>query len=199
MSFPAREGILTTVGNTPLIRLSRLSPHLRLFAKLEMFNPGGSIKDRAALEILCGAFERGEICPGTTIIESSSGNLGIGLAQVCLRMGLKLIYVVAPPNHPSSYAVAPQTYGATVDRVEDPDPATGDYLPARIRRVQKLLSQVPGSFWCHQYANLDNPRAHVRTMEEISGNSARRRAICSVQPARAEPYAVAPSISPGAD
>ncbi len=86
------RGILTTIGHTPLIQLEQVFPqaHFHLFAKLEMFNPGGSVKDRPALNMLQNAWARGDIDSGSTIIESSSGNLGIGLAQACAVPGLAL-------------------------------------------------------------------------------------------------------------
>jgi len=90
------QGILSTIGNTPLIRLDKVlkDAPFNLFAKLEGFNPGGSIKDRPAINIIRRAMRTGAITPQTTIIESSSGNMGIGLAQVCSYLGLRFICVV---------------------------------------------------------------------------------------------------------
>lgn len=87
---PWSEGILSTVGNTPLVRLRRSVSLLsfRVFAKLEGFNPGGSLKDQPAARIVAGALERKQISLATTIVESSSGDMGIGLAQVCAYLGL---------------------------------------------------------------------------------------------------------------
>ena len=162
------DGILSTISQTPLVKLSRVFPdaHFQLFGKLEMFNPGGSIKDRPALNMLAEALHRGDIQPGATIIESSSGNLGIGLAQACTYLGLNFICVVDPKTNQQNIKII-KAYGATVDLVKEPDPNTGDFLPARIARVKSLLAEIPNSFWSNQYANLNNARAHHQTMHEI--------------------------------
>ncbi len=163
-----KDGILSTIGNTPLIKLSKVFPdaHFQLFAKLEMFNPGGSIKDRPALNMLTEAFHRGDIRRGSTIIESSSGNLGVGLAQACAVLGLDFICVIDPKTNQQNINIL-KAYGAKVELVAEPDPVTGDFLPARIARVKSLLASIPHSFWPNQYANLNNARAHHQTMHEI--------------------------------
>ncbi len=162
------DGILGTIGNTPLVKLNRVfkDAHFQLFAKLEMFNPGGSIKDRPALNMLKHLFLQGDIGPGTTIIESSSGNLGIGLAQACTVLGLHFICVVDPKTTQQNINIL-KAYGAEVVLVSKPDPITGDFLPARINRVKSLLASIHNSFWCNQYANLNNAHAHHQTMNEI--------------------------------
>src|SRR5258708_1449565 len=93
-----KEGILSSIGRTPLVRLTRVFPDwpFRLLAKLEGFNPGGSAKDRPAVHILREALRTGEVKPWTVVSESSSGNLGIGLAQVSRYLGLRFICVVDP-------------------------------------------------------------------------------------------------------
>lgn len=162
------ESILDTIGHTPLVRLSRVfADHpVRLFGKLESFNPGGSLKDRAARGILSEAMARGLIRPGTTIIESSSGNMGIGLAQACNYLKLPFICVVDPKTTGQNIAIL-RAYGARIDMVAQPDPATGEFLSARIQRVQELLRQIPDSWWPDQYSNVFNARAHHQTMREI--------------------------------
>lgn len=162
------EGILSTVGNTPLVELTRaLSDcRFRLFAKLEGFNPGGSIKDRPALRILQTGLETGQIRPDTVIIESSSGNLGIGLAQACLYLGLRFICVIDPKTTAQNKRLL-EAYGAELDMVTEPDPLTGEFLQCRLDRVRHLLNSFDSGFWPNQYANLCNPQAHYRTMEEI--------------------------------
>src|SRR5262245_56955411 len=92
------RGILSDIGNTPLIQLTRVFEDLqfRLYAKLEALNPGGSMKDRPALRILSEGLASGEITRDTVVIESSSGNMGIGMAQACSYLGLKFICVVDP-------------------------------------------------------------------------------------------------------
>ncbi|MFM2303387.1 MAG: hypothetical protein RLZZ135_796 [Cyanobacteriota bacterium] len=161
-------GILGLIGNTPLIKLSRVFPDInfQLFAKLEMFNPGGSIKDRPAFNMLEQALKRGEIAPGSTVIESSSGNLGIGLAQASMVLGLRFICVIDPKTTQQNVSIL-KAYGAKVELVAEPDPHTGDFLPARISRVKSLLASTPDSFWPNQYVNLNNAAAHHQTMNEI--------------------------------
>jgi cysteine synthase A len=165
---PAGEGILSAVGSTPLVGLVKFLPdaHFRLYAKLEGLNPGGSSKDRPALSVIRRGIETGAIGPDTTIVESSSGNLGIGLAQACAYFGLRLICVVDAKTRPQNIRLM-EAYGAETDIILDPDPETGEYLQARLNRVQTLLSTVENSFWPNQYANTYNPVAHHRTMREV--------------------------------
>jgi len=162
------EGILAAVGNTPLIELKRIfkDNHFRLFAKLEGLNPGGSMKDRPAKSIIERGMELGLINSDTVVIESSSGNMGIGLAQICAVYGLRLICVVDPKTTAQNIRLL-KVYGAEIDLIEEPDPQTGEFLQARINRVTSLLAFHRNSFWPNQYANLYNPRAHHQTMREI--------------------------------
>jgi cysteine synthase A len=159
--------ILQLIGHTPVIRLGALFPEvpLHIFAKLEGFNPGGSMKDRTALSILREAFANGRIKAGDTIIESSSGNLAIGLAQACIQFGLKFIAVVDPHINSHTLKIL-RTYGAMVDMVHEKD-ENGSYLNTRIRRVQELHRRIKNSFWTNQYANLNNPLAQRRTLQEF--------------------------------
>lgn len=163
------EGILSTIGNTPLVKLSRIfvnSP-FELFAKLEGLNPGGSSKDRSALNFLKAAMAQGQIGPDTVIIESSSGNLGIGLAQVCCYYGLRFICIVDPKTTPQNIRII-KAYEAEIDLVSEPDPVTGEFLQARIDRVKTLRLNIKNSFWPNQYANPANVEAHYQTtMPEI--------------------------------
>lgn len=163
------EGVLSTIGNTPLVKLSRvLQPaDFNLYAKLEAFNPGGSVKDRAAFSILKNALDDGLICPGATVIESSSGNMGIGLAQACAYFGLNFICVIDPKTTTLNIEIL-KAFGAKVDLVSTPDPLTGEFLQARIERVNELLCRIENSFWPDQYRNLYNPLAHHQTMREIA-------------------------------
>jgi N-(2-amino-2-carboxyethyl)-L-glutamate synthase len=164
------RSILEIVGSTPLVQLRRFLPGARfaLYAKLEALNPGGSIKDRPALRILTEALENGEIGAGSVVIESSSGNMGIGLAQACRYHGLRFICVVDPKTAIQNLEIL-RAYGAEVDFVAEPDPATGEFLQARLNRVRQLASEIDGAFWPNQYANLANPGAHYHTtMSEIA-------------------------------
>lgn len=164
-----KSGIMSLVGNTPIVELNRFSrnSHFRLVAKLEAFNPGGSVKDRPALNMIKVALERGEIGPGSTIIESSSGNMGIGLAQTCRYYGMRLICVVDAKTTAQNIAIL-KAYGAAIDMVSAPDPVTGEFLQARIARVRSLLQSIPGSFCPDQYSNIQNAIAHEQTMHEIA-------------------------------
>ncbi len=162
-------GILNAIGDTPLVRLDRLMPDNRfnLFAKCEFSNPGGSVKDRPALNILREAARRGEITKATTVVESSSGNFGIGLAQICARLGLRFICVVDSRANDSNIKLM-RTFGAHVEIIDQPDPESGELLQACLKRVQQLLQEIPNSFWPNQHGNDDNPMAHHRTMAEIA-------------------------------
>ena len=164
------DGILNAVGGTPLIRLRRYLPDARfhLFAKLESLNPGGSIKDRPARFILEHALQTGALKAGSVVIESSSGNMGIGLAQACRYYGLRFICVVDPKTTESNLRVI-RAYGAEIDYVAEPDPESGEFLQARLKRVQVLLKEIEGSFWPNQYANAKNSESHyTTTMHEVA-------------------------------
>jgi N-(2-amino-2-carboxyethyl)-L-glutamate synthase len=164
------ESILSTVGNTPLIRLDKLFDGIgfRLYGKIEALNPGGSSKDRAALAIIESGLGSGAIGPGTVVVESSSGNMGIGLAQACRFHGLRFICVVDCKASPMNLRIM-AAYGAEIDVVAEPDPLSGELLQARLNRVQELLAVLPNAFWPNQYANPRNAAAHYRTtMAEVA-------------------------------
>ena len=163
------EGILDAIGDTPLVSLRRLLDRsdIAVWAKLEAANPGGSAKDRPAAGMLRDALREGLIGPGTTVIESSSGNMGVGLAQACRYHGMHLICVVDARAHDTNIRTM-RALGADVRIVTEPDPETGDLLVARLKLVADLLARTPGSFWPNQYANASNPAAHAAgTMREI--------------------------------
>ncbi|HSS47708.1 MAG TPA: 2,3-diaminopropionate biosynthesis protein SbnA [Thermoanaerobaculia bacterium] len=164
------EGILDAIGGTPLVRLRRYLPAapFQLFAKLESLNPGGSIKDRPARLILEHALRSNWIGPGSVIVESSSGNMGIGLAQACRYHGLRFICVVDSKTTAVNLQVL-RAYGAEIDVVTEPDPETGELLPARLKRVQELIGQIENSFWPNQYESTKNSESHYgTTMSEIA-------------------------------
>ncbi|MNO90239.1 putative siderophore biosynthesis protein SbnA [compost metagenome] len=163
------EGIFSTIGSTPLIPLRRLFAHasFAVFGKLEMMNPGGSIKDRSALNIIREAIARGDLNDNSVVIESSSGNLGISLAHICRYLGLRFICVVDPRTTEQHKAII-RSFGGEIDLVSEKDELTGEFLPARIRRVKELLHHIPHSYWSNQYGNPDNYLAHeLTTMPEI--------------------------------
>ncbi len=163
------------IGNCPLVELMRLSTTLdtHLYLKYEGANPGGSIKDRAAFEIIREALEAGIINDQTVVVESSSGNMGIALAQICAVLGLRFVCVVDPKTASANEELL-AAYGADVIRVTKPDPQTGEYLPARLRLVQEIIGHEPHAFWPDQYGNEAAARAHVkRTLPEIYADLAR--------------------------
>lgn len=161
------KGILSTIGRTPLVALNNLYPDSSslFYGKLEMFNPGGSTKDRTARLMVLSAFEEGKITQGSTIIESSSGNMAIGLAQICRCLGINLIVVTDPKINRRTVDLL-RVYGARIERVTVPD-ENGNYLNQRLKRVGQLLNSIPDSYWPNQYANDLNPAAHYETMKEI--------------------------------
>lgn len=164
-----KSNILDAVGNTPLIELNKIfgDDRFKLFGKIEAMNPGGSIKDRPGLHMLREAVSSGEISRNTTIIESSSGNMAIGLAQFCAYWDLKLICVVDIRTTKQILQIL-EAYGAEVSMVSEPLPGTANLLEARKLRVQELLSSVPDSYCPDQYANPSNFAAHyLTTMPEI--------------------------------
>jgi 2,3-diaminopropionate biosynthesis protein SbnA len=169
MSALVNIGILSAIGATPLVRLDRFLDESRfsLFAKLESFNPGGSAKDRPALAILERARRSGKVRADTVVVESSSGNMGIGLAQACRYHGLRFICVVDPKASGLNLRIM-EAYGAEIELVTAPDPISGEWLPARLHRVQDLLHRIPNAFWPNQYENTANSDAHFRTtMTEV--------------------------------
>lgn len=163
------EGILCTIGNTPLVALRRLAQGapFRLFAKLEALNPGGSIKDRAALNLLRCAIRAGTLRPHTVVVESSSGNMGIGLAQACAYLGLRFVCIVDARTTTQNIAIM-KAYGAEIEVVETAAPGEGGLLRARIERVRALVAELPSAFWPDQYSNMNNALAHRQTMHEIA-------------------------------
>ena len=160
-------GLLSTIGKTPLVLLKKLYPCLpsTFYAKLEMFNPGGSSKDRTAWLIVSKAFEEGKLTQNSTIFESSSGNMAIGLAQVCHYLGLSLIVVTDPKINRRILDLL-RVYGVQIERFTKAD-ASGNYLKSKLKRVRQLLDTISDSFWPNQYSNDLNPAAHYETMKEF--------------------------------
>ncbi len=166
---PFSQGVLPAIGNTPLIKLSNLFKNwpFNVYAKLEMLNPGGSLKDRPALRVLKQEIENGNITSDTVIVESSSGNMGIGIAQICRALNIRFICVVDVKTTQQNIRIL-RALGAEIDLVEEPDPITGEFLQARLNRVQHLLKTIKSSYWPDQYSNLKNPESHKQTIQEIS-------------------------------
>jgi 2,3-diaminopropionate biosynthesis protein SbnA len=166
---PVCESVLDCVGNTPVVALRRLfpDPDVEVLAKLELLNPGGSMKDRCARHIVESGLGEGSIAPGSRLIESSSGNFGIALAIAARIYDLRFTCVVDPKTTRANVAIL-RGLGADVEIVTERDHA-GGYLHSRIRRVQELLAMMPGATWINQYANELNWQAYYHgTGAELS-------------------------------
>lgn len=166
---PPVDGVLDAIGDTPLVRLRRLADRsdIEVFAKLEASNPGASVKARPAARMIQDALDAGFLRPGSTVVESSSGNMGVGLAQACRFHDLSFI-CVADSRANEVTVQTMRALGADVRIVTEPDPATGDLLTARLRLVAELVAEIPGAYWPDQYASRSNPAAHAAgTMREI--------------------------------
>lgn len=161
------SNILETIGNTPVVKINRLGSHLRcnLYAKCEMFNPGGSVKDRIGYEMVRRAQEQGRIQPGDTLIEPTSGNTGIGIALAGAVLGYKVI-ITMPEKMSMEKQVALERLGATIYRT--PTEAAWDAPDSHISLAIQLQKELPNAHILDQYANADNPGVHYRqTAEEI--------------------------------
>jgi cysteine synthase len=138
---------------------------VEIYAKLDNLQMSGSTKERTASSLLDGLFAQGSLQPGGTVVESTSGNLGMALARQCTLRGVHFTAVVDERANKAATQVM-AAYGATVDLV--PTPPDGNRLRARVDRVQELLREVPGAVTTNQYANLNNPSAHQKsTFPEI--------------------------------
>ena len=149
------------MGKTPLLELSNIEKEYRLpariLAKLELFNPTGSAKDRAALAMVLDAEERGLLKPGSTIIEPTSGNTGIGLASVAAARGYRAI-IVMPDSMSRERQLLMGAYGAELVLTPGKDGMSG-----AIAKAEELAAQIPGSFIPDQFNNPANAAAHYRT------------------------------------
>ena len=153
------DDIVSAIGNTPLVRLSRLHPHGNLLAKVEYLNPGGSIKDRIGLGMIERAEENGWLEPGDTIVEPTSGNTGVGLAMVAAIKGYKLIAVMADKQSKEKQDLL-RAYGAQV--VVCPTNVPPEH-PDSYYSVAARLADQPGHYRPDQYSNPANPQAHVES------------------------------------
>jgi cysteine synthase A len=151
------SSILETIGNTPHIRVSRMFPDAEVWIKSERTNPGGSIKDRIALAMIEAAEASGQLKPGGTIIEPTSGNTGVGLAMVAAVKGYKLVLVM-----PESMSIERRrlmlAYGASFDLTPREKGMKG-----AIERALELISQTPDSWMPQQFENSANIDVHVKT------------------------------------
>ncbi|MGH9172543.1 MAG: PLP-dependent cysteine synthase family protein [Acidimicrobiales bacterium] len=155
----AYASILDTIGNTPLVDVSRLSPNpaVRILAKLEGHNPGGSVKDRPAKAMIERAERDGLLGPGSTLLEPSSGNTGIGLAMVCRLKGYHL-KVVLPSNVSVERRQLLEVWGAEI--IESPGSEGSN---GAVRKARAMAGEHPEWVFLYQYANPANPAAHYET------------------------------------
>ncbi|MCB9077881.1 MAG: cystathionine beta-synthase [Anaerolineaceae bacterium] len=156
------NSILETIGNTPLIRLHSVTRGIQadLLAKVEYFNPGGSVKDRIAMGIIEEAEQSGRLKPGGTIVESTSGNTGVGLAIVAALKGYKTVFVM-PDKMSQEKVQLLRAYGAKV--VITPTAVEADDPRSYYSVARKLVEETPNCILANQYHNPENPKAHVLT------------------------------------
>ena len=153
---------LELIGNTPMVRLARIGAGLKcdLIAKLETTNPGGSSKDRPALTMVMAAESDGLLGPGSTIIEPTSGNTGVGLAIVAAQRGYKCIFVMSDKMAPEKIDLL-RAYGAEV--VVCPTAVAPEHPDSYYSTAERLTKETPNSFRPDQYSNPHNPQAHYET------------------------------------
>jgi cystathionine beta-synthase len=154
-----KDSILEAIGDTPLVRLSRIAAGLtpQVIAKVESLNPGGSIKDRVAVALIEAAERDGHLSPGGTIVEPTSGNTGTGLAIAARLKGYRVIAVM-PDKMSSEKIDLLRAYGAEV--VVAPTDVAPDSPQSYYRVADRLAAEIPGAFQPNQYANAANPQAH---------------------------------------
>ncbi len=156
------ESFLDAMGNTPLVRLRRVGQSVKpaILAKLEMLNPGGSVKDRIGIRMIEAAERAGLLKPGGTIVEPTSGNTGHGLAIAAAIRGYRCIFVM--PDKMSQEKVSLlRAYGAEV--VITPTAVAPESPESYYRVADRLTEEIPGAFQPNQYLNQENPRAHYET------------------------------------
>lgn len=156
------DGIQGVIGNTPLVRLGRIAAHLQatLYAKLELLNPGGSVKDRIGWYIVEQAEARGELRPGGTIVEATSGNTGVGLAIAAALKGYKTIFVM-PDKMSEEKIRLLRAFGARV--VITPTAVRPEDPRSYYEVAKRLARETPNAILANQYHNPDNPRIHELT------------------------------------
>lgn len=155
------EDVKELVGHTPLLRLKHLenNPHVKLYAKLELLNPGGSVKDRIGLFMIEKARQEGLLKPGTTIVEATAGNTGIGIALGALNKGYHLIFVI-PQKFSQEKQVILRAFGAEIVNTPQEEGMQG----AR-KKADEIRIKIPGAISLNQFENLANPQTHY----EITG------------------------------
>lgn len=165
------DDITQLVGETPMLHLKRMVPagSAGVFAKLEYLNPGGSVKDRAAIGIIRRAEQEGKLQPGGTIVEATAGNTGIGLALIGVNSGYK-VKLFVPENFSQEKVIIMRALGAEVTRTPDDEGMQG-----AIKRAKALVAGDPSAFMAGQFENPANPDYHYETtaheiLEQMDGN-----------------------------
>ena len=155
------SSVTELIGNTPLVELKNMEKkyglHARIFAKLEYFNPAGSVKDRVAKNMLEDAEKKGILKKGAVVIEPTSGNTGIGIAAICAAKGYRAIFTM-PENMSVERIKLLCAYGAEVVLTE-----ASKGMAGAIEKAHELQKSIEGSFICGQFTNPENPMAHVLT------------------------------------
>lgn len=171
------QNILEAVGKTPVVRINRLAADLpcEVYAKCEFMNPGGSVKDRIAVEMVAQAEKEGRIKPGDTLIEATSGNAGIGFALAGAVKGYKII-ITMPEKMSREKEVVLEALGATIYRT--PTEAKWDDPDSHISLAKRLEKELPNAHILNQYTNSSNPDAHYKyTAQEILDDMGRDLAM----------------------
>ncbi|WP_323451245.1 cystathionine beta-synthase [Streptomyces yaizuensis] len=156
------DSMIDLVGNTPLVRLNSVTQGIQatVLAKVEYFNPGGSVKDRIAVRMIEAAEESGQLLPGGTIVEPTSGNTGVGLAIVAQRKGYKCVFV-CPDKVSTDKINVLRAYGAEV--VVCPTAVDPEHPDSYYNVSDRLVREIPGAWKPDQYSNQNNPRSHYET------------------------------------
>ena len=156
------DGALDLIGHTPLVRLARITGDkgAEVCGKLESNNIAGSVKDRPALSMVLAAEESGELVPGSTVVEATSGNTGISLAMICAVRGYRCV-IIMPEDMSVARRHILKLYGAEVVLT-----AAEDGMAGAVEQAERLLRTTPGSLMCGQFENPANPDVHARTTAE---------------------------------
>ncbi len=147
------------IGNTPIVRLHQFEPNpeIQIFAKLELYNPSGSVKDRTGLYMIQDAEQKGLLQPGGTIVEATAGNTGLGIAFAARNRGYQIIFVI-----PDKFSVEKQTLVKALGAKVVNTPRESGMLGA-VRKAEEIKKKIPGSVSLEQFENQSNPLAHYET------------------------------------
>lgn len=153
------EDMQSLIGNTPLVKLSRINKEIdsEIYAKLELFNPSGSVKDRTGKYMIEDAEEKGLLKPGSTIVEATAGNTGLGIVFNAMNKGYKVIFVV-----PTKFSIEKQQLMKALGAEIINTPREEGMLGAE-RKAEELLKTIPNSIALRQFKNQSNPKAHYET------------------------------------